>query len=224
VLVPPLSNAARRDDWAEALQFLIFSLVAPGLFVAGAPWRALGCARRARALADARRRHPERLRAAAFVAVALFCDLAWRTPPAVNELHVGGWSVALEAVSLFVTGCGLFLECLPSSPLSPRSTKQVCIVLAAVSMWAIWVLAYLLAMSRSNWYRAYQHVAGHGLSLGADQQIAAGLIWAVAALCFVPLIFWYLFDWLRSEEDPDVALRRFVSEERRRSVPPRLFP
>jgi cytochrome c oxidase assembly factor CtaG len=94
------------------------------------------------------------------------------------------------------------------------------IAVAAVSMWTIWVLAYLVAMSPHDWYRAYHHMSGHGLSLAADQQIAAGVLWFLAASCFVPLIFWNLLQWLRSEEDPDEELQRLVREERRRSAPP----
>ena len=59
----------------------------------------------------------------------------------------------------------------------------------------------------------------HGLSLVADQQITAGVMWAVASACFVPVIFFNLFQWLHGEEDPDEALQRLVREERRRGAP-----
>ncbi len=84
-------------------------------------------------------------------------------------------------------------------------------------MWAIWVLAYALGMSHSDWYPAYQHVAGHGLSLIADQEIAAGVTWGVTGCCFIPLIIWNLLEWLRSDEDPDEEMHRLLSEERRRA-------
>jgi hypothetical protein len=88
-------------------------------------------------------------------------------------------------------------------------------------MWTIWVLAYMVAMSNGDWYRAYRHVAGHGLSLVADQQITAGVMWAVATACFVPVIFFNLSQWLHGEEGPDEALRRMVREDRRRGSPRR---
>ncbi len=78
------------------------------------------------------------------------------------------------------------------------------------------MLAYLVAMSNGDWYRAYHHAAGSGLSLAMDQQIAAGVMWGMAGACFIPLIFWNLLQWLRSEEDPDEELHRLVREERRR--------
>jgi hypothetical protein len=60
-------------------------------------------------------------------------------------------------------------------------------VFAAVAMWTIWVLAYILGFSRLAWFRAYAH--GARLSPVADQEIAAGIMWAVPALCFVPVVF-----------------------------------
>lgn len=221
VLVPPISGLAQRYDWAEALQFVMFALVAPGLLVAGAPWPWLGLGRPAAALAEARRRHPERVRSAALVAVALACMVSWRVPAAVDALRPGGGLVALEVATLGLSGTVLWLECLSSPPLGPRSSRPVRMGVAAVSMWTIWVLAYLVAMSTGDWYRAYRHVPGHGLSLVADQQVTAGVMWAVASACFVPIIFFNLFHWLHDEEDPDEALRRLERDERRRGSPRR---
>ena len=79
----------------------------------------------------------------------------------------------------------------------------------------------MVAMSNGDWYRAYVHGAGRGLSLVADQQITAGVMWAVASACFVPVIFFNLFHWLHGEEDADEALRRLVRDERRRGSPRR---
>jgi cytochrome c oxidase assembly factor CtaG len=224
VLVPPAAGAARRYDWAEALQFVVLALVGPGLFVAGAPWERIGLGRRALALARDRRRHPERLRSFALVGAALACMVAWRLPAAVNRLYSGGWPLAVEAGSLFAAGVVLWLECVSSPPLVPRSTRPVRIALCALSMWTIWVLAYLVAMSKGDWYQAYHHRAGAGLSLAMDQQLSAGVMWVVAAACFVPLIFWNLLQWLHSEEDPDEELHRLVREERRRAIPPHPTP
>jgi hypothetical protein len=86
-------------------------------------------------------------------------------------------------------------------------------------MWTTWVLAYMVAMSNANWYPAYRHLVGRGLSGAADQQVTAGVLWLVATACFVPVIFYNLVAWLHSEEDPDEALNRMVREERRRAGP-----
>lgn len=204
----------------EALQFSAFAIVVPALLVAGAPWELLGLERVANSLAEARRRHPERLRTALVVAVGIACAVAWRTPAAVDELHGAWWALALEVSSLVLSGTSLWLECIESPPLVPRSTRPLRIAVVAVSMWAIWVMAYLVGLSRNDWYRAYHHVAGH-LSLAADQQLAAGVMWSIAGAVFIPLVFWNLVQWLRSEEDPDEELHRLVREEHRRATPRR---
>jgi cytochrome c oxidase assembly factor CtaG len=220
VVVPPLAASAHRYDWAEALQFMVLALVAPGLVVAGAPWELLGLGPVAEKLAAARRRHNERARTVAVAAPALACMVAWRTPAAVNALKAGGWLLALEVLSLGVAGAALWLECISSGALVPRGPRPQRIAVAAVSMWTIWVLAYLLAMSGAGWYRSYLHVPGHGISLAIDQQAASGLMWALATACFVPLIFWHLVQWLHAEEDADHELHRVVREERRRALSP----
>jgi cytochrome c oxidase assembly factor CtaG len=224
VVVPPLAASAHRYDWAEALQFMVLALVAPGLLVAGAPWDLLGLGGVAEKLAAARRCHYERARTVAVAVPALACMVAWRTPAAVNALKTGGWLLALESVSLGIAGAALWLECITSGALVPRGPRPQRIAVAAVSMWTIWVLAYLLAMSGAGWYRTYLHVPGHGLSLAIDQQAASGVMWAIATACFVPLIFWQLAQWLHAEEDADHELHRLVSEERRRAVPPAQLP
>jgi cytochrome c oxidase assembly factor CtaG len=220
VVVPPLSSSVHRYDWAEALQFMVLALVAPGLVVAGAPWQVLGLGPAVEKLAAARQRRHERARTVAVAVPALACMVGWRTPAAVNALRAGGWLLALEAVSLGISGAALWLECISSGALVPRGPRPQWIAVAAVSMWTIWVLAYLLAMSGAGWYRSYLHVPGHGISLAIDQQAASGLMWAIATACFAPLIFWHLVQWLHGDEDADHELRRVVREERRRALAP----
>lgn len=94
------------------------------------------------------------------------------------------------------------------------------IALEVASTWTFWVLAYMVGMSHGNWYRAYPHVIGRGLSLIADQEIAAGVMWGVAGCCFLPLIMWNLVQWLRSDEEADEEMYRLVREERRRPTRP----
>lgn len=221
VLVPPLAVSAHRYDWAEALQFMALALVVPGLVVAGAPWEVVGLGPVAEKLAAARQRHRERFRTGLVTVPALACMVAWRTPAAVNAVRAGGWLLALEVLSLGIAGAVLWLECVGSGVLVPRGSRPQRIAVAAVSMWTVWVLAYLLAMSDASWYRSYPHVPGHGLSLAIDQQAAAGVMWAIATVCFVPLVFWHLVQWLHADEDADHELHRLVREERRRALPPR---
>jgi hypothetical protein len=63
---------------------------------------------------------------------------------------------------------------------------------------------------------AYHHVAGHGLSVAADQALSTWVLWFTSLCAFLPLIFTNLVVWLRGDEDPDDALRRLVRDGRRR--------
>lgn len=191
-------------------------MAGPALMVAGAPWPVLLLYGWADRLAVARGRHPERLRTVAAGAPALACVVAWRTPAAVDALRSDRWLLALEVASLIVFGASFWLECIGSPPLVPRGPRPHHIATCAAGLWTAWIMAYLLAMSNGAWYTAYPHPAGRGFSLAADQQVAAGIIWATATCCFVPVIFWNLLQWLRGEEDPDHELTRLVREEHRR--------
>jgi cytochrome c oxidase assembly factor CtaG len=143
--------------------------------------------------------------------------VAWRTPLAVNALVRHAWLAPVELVTLGVAGAGLWLELVESPPFSPRSPRQRRIVLATFAMWSTWTVAYLVGLSHVGSYAAYSSVIGRSLSLAADQQIMAGLLWAMAAFVFLPVIFSNLMAWLRDEQDPDEELRSLAREERRRA-------
>ena len=235
-LVPPLSTEARRYEFVEALQFSLLVVAVPALAAIGAPWRLLGLAspelpppnpdgepsetkvdlRPVDRLAQGRRRHPEALRSACFAGVYLAAAILWRIPPSVNALARHPWLVALEAVCLVPAGIGLWLELVESPPLVPRLSRPHRVALAAIAMWTIWVLAYLVGLSHASWYHAYAHRAGAGLSLFADQQLTTGTMWVVSACAFIPVVYWNLIRWLQSEEDPDEEMHRLVRQERTR--------
>jgi hypothetical protein len=101
--------------------------------------------------------------------------------------------------------------------MKPRSGHLRRVVLAAFSMWAFWILAYVTGLSNRGFYPNFHHAAG-GLSAAADQQIAAGVLWFVAAAAFIPVIFWNALTWLQSEEDPDTELQTLARAERRRGT------
>ena len=254
-LVPPLSGAARRYEFMEALQFSFFAIVIPALVVTGAPWSLLRLASdqprlldddgrpllpggdlahgglaggdlgrvdglgdgglgRVDRLAEARRRHPEPLRAAGFTALYLAGVILWRTPVAVDGVRRHPWTVAVELVVLVAVGIGLWLELVESPPLTPRLTRPARVALAAIAMWAVWIMAYLVGLSHGSWYQAYPHHAGVGLSLSADQQLATGVLWFVSACAFIPVVYWNLVRWLQSEENPDEELHLLMRQER----------
>jgi cytochrome c oxidase assembly factor CtaG len=236
-LVPPLAVSARRYEFVEALQFALLAVVVPVLLVSGLPWRLLGLAgprspeeegimevpsrslRPVDRLALGRRRHPQALRSVAFASLYLTAVVAWRIPATVDALARHPWLVGVEAATLLVVGAGLWLELVESPPLTPRLSRPNRVALAAVSMWTIWVLAYLVGLSHGSWYHSYAHHPGVGFSLSADQQLTTGTMWLISGCAFIPVIFWNLIRWLQSEEDPDEELHRMVRHERIRVRP-----
>ena len=133
---------------------------------------------------------------------------------AVDALARHRWLVLVEAATLVAVGVGLWLELVESPPLVPRLPRPGRVALAAVSMWTVWILAYLVGLSHASWYPAYPHHAGTGFSLSADQQLTTGMMWFVSACAFIPVVYWNLIRWLQSEEDPDDELHHLMRQER----------
>jgi len=226
VVVPPLSTEARRYEFVEAIQFSLAALAVPALAVLGAPWSLLRlaggggskvtAARPFDRLASMRPRHPKLARSLVFMILDLLAMVAWRTPAAVDALALHPWLVAAELISLAVLGVGFWLEMLPSPPLAPRVPRPWRAVLATVALWFIWAIAYILGLSHVPWY---QNLSGGGLGSSMDQQIiTTGVLWFAAAFALIPVVFWDMMEWLRSEDDPDVEMHRLVREERRVEV------
>jgi cytochrome c oxidase assembly factor CtaG len=172
-------------------------------------------------LADRRRRHRELPWSIAFIGLDLVVAAIWHAPGAVAAVSTHPWLALVEGATLVVVGVGLWLELLSSPPLVPRSGHLRRAVLAALSMWVFWILAYLVGLSNRGFYRSFHHVAG-GLSAPADQEIAAVVLWFVATAAFIPVIFWNALTWLQSEEDPDSELLQVARAERRRGTAPML--
>ena len=238
VVVPPLFELARRYEVAEAVQFSVLAMAVPALIALGAPWGRMGLSHSAAAvgagsreagpvdqLAYARRRHPEFVRSALFLLAFMGSVVAWRTPAAVDAVSRGDpWLVAVEAATLVAVGLAFWLELVESPPLVPRSTRPVRAVMASLAMWTVWTVAYLVGFSSSSWYSGFHHTVGHGLSTAADQQLSTVVLWFVAAVVFMPVVFWNVLQWLRSEENPDVELHRLVTQTRRWPVATRSQP
>lgn len=109
---------------------------------------------------------------------------------------------------MLAAGTGIWLE-LTSAPQGPgRLPRPARAAMAAAAMWTIWVLAYLTGMSGASWLATYRHGAPGGLGAAADQQIAVAILWAVPALCFLPVLYVTVVAWagrqhqLRRERAP----------------------
>jgi cytochrome c oxidase assembly factor CtaG len=212
-LLPPVGGYARRYVFVESLQFLLFAVAAPGLFVLGAPWRLIGLGGWrgfAQRLGGSGRGSGFR-HGVAMLLVFIAAVIAWRLPVSVNALAALPGLAVLELVTLGGAGTALWLELVESPPLLPRMSRPLRALFAALPMWTIWILAYILGFSQATWFTAYSHP---GLGTLADQQIATGIMWAVPALCFIPVVYFAAITWLRDSEDPDEGLRALISAER----------
>ena len=219
VVVPPFYGLARRYEFAEAVQFAVFAMAVPALLVLGAPserGHLAGGGRLSRwidRLASGRRLHRSAARSALFLGGFMAAAVAWRTPGAVAALERDPWLVALEGASLVAVGAGFWLELVESGRLVPRARRPLRGVMAAVGMWTVWTVSYLGGFSSTSWYTGFHHLAGH-LSAGADQQFSTAVCWLVAAVAFMPVVFWNLLVWLRSEEDVELGRGTPVPEAR----------
>jgi cytochrome c oxidase assembly factor CtaG len=216
-LVPPAGTYARRYVFAESLQFVVFATVVPALLVLGAPWRLLLPRRFSGPRADKGGRagptgRPRRgsgfPRGAAVLLAFIAVVIAWRLPVTVDALATQPGLAVAEMVILVAAGGALWLELVESPPLLPRLSRLLRAAFAALAMWTIWILAYILGFSHVAWFPAY--VRAGGLNPVVDQEIATGIMWAVPALCFVPVVYVAALTWLRDSEDPDEALRAIV--------------
>ena len=231
-LVPPVATLARQYVFVESAQFVLFAIVAPALIVLGAPWRFLRLSRAGEGgpagegqagagpfdrLAAGRQQHRSFLRAAGFLLWFFGTCLVWRLPPVVDALARHPALVAAELVTLLAAGTGLWLELVASPPLEPRLPNPQRAAIAALAMWSTWAVAYALGFANHAVFHGYD-AAGNGLSAVADQQITVGLVWAVSAFCFVPVVFVTMLTWLKDNDDPDEELQRLARNERQQAV------
>jgi cytochrome c oxidase assembly factor CtaG len=214
-LLPPLSTLARRYVFAESIQFSVFAIAGPALIALGAPWRWLRLSGPADRLAAARRASRPFPRAAAVLIAFIGVCLAWWLPPVMGALARQPALVVVQAVTLFTVGVLLWLEIVASPPLAPQLSRPQRAVMAALAMWSIWIVAYVLGSSSHGVFRAYD--AGSWLSAVADQEIAVGLSWAVAGCCFVPAVMANMIGWLAGGEDADEEFQRVYRDENQRA-------
>jgi cytochrome c oxidase assembly factor CtaG len=126
--------------------------------------------------------------------------LVWRLPAVLDALARHPWLAVPELVTLLCTGILLWLE-LVSSPWSGSWVARPWrAVVAALAMWSIWIIAYLLGFASASVVHVYD--ASGSLSTVNDQEITAVVLWLVSTFCFVPLIFVPVLSWLRDGADP----------------------
>jgi hypothetical protein len=207
MVLPPAGTYARQDAFVQALQFVIFAVAAPALLVVGATartrvvlaWpdtiarRLLG---RPGAGGDAAAAGVAALRLVAFMALVV----VWRLPAATRALAGNPLLALPEMLTLEAAGLVLWAELARPPSSDPSPSRPLRATMAALSMWTIWIIAYVTGMSSSR-------ASSSALGSVTDQQIGVAIMWAVPAICFVPVIYALMISWLGERDDPDREVR-----------------
>lgn len=187
---------AGRYLFVETIQFAAFAMVIPALAVLGTPW------------APRFARLP--LRGAAAVAVVFIgVCLAWRLPPVLDALARHRVLRVPELLTLLLAGCALWLQLVGSPSSEVRLTRPQRAAVAAIPMWSVWAIAYVLGFANHAVVGGYD-VSG-SLGVVTDQEITAIVTWAMSAACFIPVIAVTMLSWLHDSSGPGLV----VAEEQR---------
>lgn len=215
-LVVPLGTWSRRWEYLQEIQFSAFCFGIPALLAIRKPSPnrySLVSLEDFFRLASFREHVQARVRWSSITAMMMLSVVVWRLSPVVNAEVRHPWLSVVGALCLGFIGFFFFrvLYAPFENNLSPDPLFRL--VMATVVMWTIWTMAYLGALSNGSWYRAFHHQAGHGISLTADQQLGAAVLWLLSASAFLPVIFFNLMRWLRAEEDPRDSRHHFARRE-----------
>jgi cytochrome c oxidase assembly factor CtaG len=203
--VPPVATDARHYAAVQALQFVMFAAVVPAMLVLGWPARFTRAARPQRA----RPQHADRatIRTAMSLLPCLALVIVWRLPVALAALARDPALVAVELITLVAAGAALWREL--ARPMAARESlpRPLRAAMAAIAMWTIWVIAYVAGMSAGGATPAAPGV----VSTVGEQQLGVAVLWAVSALCYVPIVFVLMLSWLSDRGNADIEAQRLVS-------------
>lgn len=121
--------------------------------------------------------------------------IAWRVPTAVAALAGSEGLTILEMATLVAAGYTLWAALIGGAKAASRLPRPLRAAMAAVAMWTIWVIAYITGMSVTGLTHAE---AGPG-----GRELAVGIMWAVPALCYVPVVFVMMMRWLGACDGAD---------------------
>jgi cytochrome c oxidase assembly factor CtaG len=197
-VIPPVASEARHDAAAQAIQFVIFAVVAPALLVLGwprsTPWRRLA--------GRLSRGGPE-ARAVTRLLPFMGLVIVWRLPAVLAALARDPALALAELMTLLVTGSAVWLELAGPPASGAPSSRPLRGTVAAIAMWTIWIIAYITGMSGGSLFPA----VGAAASAADQRQIAAAVLWAVPGIAFVPVVYVMVMTWLAERDDPDKELQ-----------------
>jgi cytochrome c oxidase assembly factor CtaG len=202
----PFDGAADQLLWAHMAQHVMLIVVAPPLFVLGAPWMPLWLGlplrvRRplARALVRSRPARPLRLATSVITTplgafVVFNVDVLLWHVPALYDLTLQNQAAHdLEHALFLLTAILFWAQLLPSWPLHRRLDFGGRLVYTLGGSVTSWLLAVVLAFSPTPLYSAYAELPSRpgGISALGDQHLAAGVMWVPGSIPFALAI---LFD------------------------------
>jgi putative membrane protein len=221
----PFVEAADQLLWAHMAQHVLLVVVAPPLFVLGAPWMPLWLGlplrvRRplARALVRSRPARPLRAATSAITtpvgAFVLFnVDLLlWHVPAFYDFTLRNQAAHDLEHALFLLTGILFWAQLLPSWPLHRRLDFGGRLVYTLGASVASWLLAVVLAFYPTPLYSAYAALSSRpgGISALGDQRLAAGVMWVPGSIPFALAI---LFDVYHLLGQTGAARRRLTPHQ-----------
>ncbi len=209
-VVPPVSGYARQYAFVQALQFVIFAVVGPALLMLGID-SLLGRRERTAApaarITDGYQADAGGTGRAAAAKVLFFVALVvtWRLPAVLTALARYPALAVVEAVTLLCAGSAVWADLVAVGQRRQSLPRPLRAAMAAVAMWSIWIAAYITGMSGAASVNAAP--AADALNTATDRQLGVAVMWAVPAVCFVPVVYAMVIRWLGERDDPDAELR-----------------
>jgi len=191
--VPPAETYARHYAVARAAQFMVFAVIAPAVLAGG--WPAL---RAHRPVLPSRQETHAGVRVTVGLLPFVALVITWRLPAALDALDRAPALTIAELVTLVSAGTAVWLELTAALAARQPLPRLLRAAMAAVAMWTIWVVAYITGMSGA----ATAPPRASALSAAADTQLAVAVLWAVPAICFVPVVYASLMKWLGDQDRP----------------------
>jgi cytochrome c oxidase assembly factor CtaG len=191
LVLPPAVSDASHTPVVQALQWLVFAVATPALLAVG--WGAPVI--RLRPLT--RFRPQPALSAAMTLLPYLVLVVAWRLPVAVTAQAGSEGLTILEMATLVAVGYILWVALIGGTPAASALPRPLRAAMAAVAMWTIWVIAYITGMSVTGLTHA---------EAGADgRELAVAIMWAVSAVCYVPVVYVMMMRWLGTRDEADLV-------------------
>jgi cytochrome c oxidase assembly factor CtaG len=239
-LFSPIAAWSMVYQWVHMIWHLDLMIVAPPLFVLADPWteiaRGVPTAWR-NVIAHAWQRAAEvawlrgtfSIVSSPWSAVVAFDGAMWiwHLPVPFDWAMQSGARMDLMMFSFFLTGLWMWYVAIDPNPRRHHESPIVRFAHMVIVSMSCMILAIVLGLSAHAWYSAYDQWMGklRTLSLIADQQIAAGILWVFGAVPWFLAGVVTLRDFLSSEQaglvDAMGAFRSFTLRKVRVAGAPR---